>query len=207
MGMNSVTLVSDGFHNFADAGGFAIAILASWAQDTAKDEAKAERIGLIGGFTNCSITMILTFCAGVEAFRRLFVSPHTSEDPHIGPMYFACAILGMCINGFGAIFLGGHGHSHGGVPCKAHGSPAPSLTEVLPVSSADVLSSAQSRVHTGIGWFYFFPVTLAAWQLRCCISRALTLLPFISLSLTLTRPRPAGCRRRGVEIAAGSRAP
>ena len=32
--MNSVTLISDGFHNLADAGGFAIAIFANFAQVT-----------------------------------------------------------------------------------------------------------------------------------------------------------------------------
>ena len=67
-----------------DAGGFAIAILANFAQANARDEAKAERIGLIGGFTNCSVTMILTFCAGVEAFSRLFLAPHIFEQVHIG---------------------------------------------------------------------------------------------------------------------------
>ena len=82
-GMNSVTLVADGFHNLADAGGFAIAILANFAQANARDEGKAERIGLIGGFTNCSVTMILTFCAGVEAFSRLFLAPHI-QQVHIG---------------------------------------------------------------------------------------------------------------------------
>lgn len=47
-----------------------------------------------------------------------------------GPMYFVCAVCGICINAFGALFLGGHGHSHGGVPCKDHGSPLPSMMEV-----------------------------------------------------------------------------
>jgi len=130
MGMNSVTLVADGFHNFADAGGFAIAIAANIAQANAHDEAKAEWIGNMGGFANCSVTMLLTCFAGFEAFCRLFVAPHTYEDAHIGPMYFTCAICGMCINGFGAIFLGGHGHSHGGVPCQSHGSPVPTFDHV-----------------------------------------------------------------------------
>jgi hypothetical protein len=84
MGMNSVTLVADGCHNLADAGGFGIAVFANWAQANARDEKKGERIGLIGGFTNCSVTMILTFCAGFEACCRLFVAPHVYEDPHIG---------------------------------------------------------------------------------------------------------------------------
>lgn len=130
MGMNSVTLVADGFHNFADAGGFAIAIAANIAQANAHDEAKAEWIGNMGGFANCSVTMLLTCFAGFEAFCRLFVAPHTYEDAHIGPMYFVCAMCGMCINGFGAIFLGGHGHSHGGVPCQSHGSPVPTFDNV-----------------------------------------------------------------------------
>jgi Co/Zn/Cd efflux system component len=138
-GMSSVTLVADGFHNLADAGGFGIAILANYAQKAnAKNEAKAERIGLIGGFTNCSVTMILTFCAGVEAFSRLSV-PHAAEQVHIGPMYFVCAVGGICINFFGALFLGGHGHSHGGVPCKQHGSPAPSTLEDGGVESSKLL--------------------------------------------------------------------
>jgi Co/Zn/Cd efflux system component len=73
MAMSSVTLVADGFHNLADAGGFGIAVFANWAQAHARDaghlthrtkEQKVERIGLIGGFTNCSITLILTFAAG-----------------------------------------------------------------------------------------------------------------------------------------------
>eukprot|EP00802_Teleaulax_amphioxeia_P007696 Tamp_07703.p1 GENE.Tamp_07703~~Tamp_07703.p1 ORF type:complete len:331 (+),score=31.72 Tamp_07703:130-993(+) len=130
MGMNSVTLVADGCHNLADAGGFGIAVFANWAQANARDEKKGERIGLIGGFTNCSVTMILTFCAGFEACCRLFVAPHVYEDPHIGPLYFVCAVCGICINGFGALFLGGHGHSHGGVPCKSHSSPTPTLSDV-----------------------------------------------------------------------------
>ena len=45
-------------------------------------------------------------------------------------MYFVCAVCGICINGFGALFLGGHGHSHGGVPCKSHSSPTPILSDV-----------------------------------------------------------------------------
>ena len=83
-GMNSVTLVADGFHNLADAGGFAIALLANFAQANAKNGAKAERIGLIGGFTNCSVTLILTFCAGFEAFSRLYFTPHIYEHVNIG---------------------------------------------------------------------------------------------------------------------------
>ena len=142
-GMSSVTLVADGFHNLADAGGFGIALLASYAQANAKNEAKAERIGLIGGFTNCSVTMILTFCAGVEAFSRLS-SPHASEQVQIGPMYFVCAVSGICINFFGALFLGGHGHSHGGVPCKQHGSPAPSTLEAGGPESSKLLQEPRS---------------------------------------------------------------
>ena len=77
MAMSSVTLVADGFHNLADAGGFGIAVFANWAQAHARDaghlthrtkEQKVERIGLIGGFTNCSITLILTFAAGGDIY-------------------------------------------------------------------------------------------------------------------------------------------
>jgi Co/Zn/Cd efflux system component len=132
--MNSVTLVADGFHNIADAGGFAIAVLVNRAQVGTQDEYRAERIGLIGGLLNCSATLILCGCAGVEACRRLFVAPHVYEHPHIGPMYFFCAFCGMCINFFGAMFLGGHGHSHGGVPCKSHESP-PSASPTLPLKT------------------------------------------------------------------------
>eukprot|EP00282_Hemiselmis_andersenii_P044381 CAMPEP_0172076870 /NCGR_PEP_ID=MMETSP1043-20130122/16743_1 /TAXON_ID=464988 /ORGANISM="Hemiselmis andersenii, Strain CCMP441" /LENGTH=36 /DNA_ID= /DNA_START= /DNA_END= /DNA_ORIENTATION= len=36
-------------------------------------------------------------------------------------MYFAIAVCGIVMNGAGAWFLGGHGHSHGGIACD-HGA-------------------------------------------------------------------------------------
>ncbi len=55
--MSSVALISDGFHNLADAGSFGIALYAEHKQ---KSGPAGGRAGLWGGFINCCLCMLLT---------------------------------------------------------------------------------------------------------------------------------------------------
>ena len=121
---NSVALLSDGFHNLADSGAFFIALFAAIA-DRSGVGGKDARMCALGGLINCSITLVLTFICGIEALRRLWLTPSARVKPDIQPVYYVIACLGICMNGFGALFLGGHGHSHGGLPCPSHPEPHP----------------------------------------------------------------------------------
>eukprot|EP00960_Hanusia_phi_P028824 747609-Hanusia_phi.AAC.2 len=127
--MNSITLLSDGFHNLADAGTYGIAIITNRAQ--LAGGAESHRVGVMGGMATCTTTLTLTFFAGLEAFQRLFVNPHTKELAHIGTAYFVVAALGIALNGAAMFALGGHGHSHGGLPC--HADQPPSVEDALTV--------------------------------------------------------------------------
>jgi Co/Zn/Cd efflux system component len=117
---NSIALLSDGFHNLADSGAFFIALFASIA-DRHGFGGKDARMNVLGGLINCSITLVLTFCAAIEAFHRIWPATEGKFTPEIKPLYYMIAIGGILMNGFGAIFLGAHGHSHGGLSCTAHG--------------------------------------------------------------------------------------
>ena len=118
---NTIALLSDGFHNLADSGAFFIALFASIA-DRRGFGGKDARMNVLGGLINCSVTLVLTFGACIEAVRRLWLPPHGRLTPEIQPLYYILAVGGILMNGFGALFLGGHGHSHGGLPCPSHGS-------------------------------------------------------------------------------------
>ena len=109
-------MLSDGFHNLADSGAFFIALFASIA-DRQGFGGKDARMNVLGGLVNCSITLVLTFGAFIEAVRRIWLSSESHFVLEIRPLYYMIAIGGILMNGFGAIFLGAHGHSHGGVPC------------------------------------------------------------------------------------------
>ena len=111
--MHSVTLITDGYHNLGDAGGFVLALIISLMKTSEKNKEKADRIALVGGFTNVTIVLILTLVGGAEAISNFFYPSH----PDIGTMYFVCAASGFFIKAFGVLFLGGvdigHGHGHG----------------------------------------------------------------------------------------------
>jgi len=115
--MNSVALVSDGFHNLADAGGFGIALFASVAGGRMGGTSRWWEA--VGATANSSLSLLLTLFAGIEAYKRLFVAPHIYEKPELTASYFFLAVIGIFLNGLGAVFLGGHGHSHGGLSCPS----------------------------------------------------------------------------------------
>lgn len=142
--MNSVALVSDGFHNLADAGSFAIALFASVAGSRS---GRADRLWeAIGAWVNSALSLTLTFFAGIEAFQRIFIAPHIYEKPQLTNSYFLLAISGILLNGFGAMFLGGHGHSHGGLPCSSSTQP-PHQTGSQPHGSGHAHGHSHGHSH------------------------------------------------------------
>ncbi|KAJ1487796.1 hypothetical protein T484DRAFT_1785488 [Baffinella frigidus] len=115
--INSVSLFSDGAHNLADAGAFAIALAANHYAQHHTDLEESRRMQIMGGLLNVSICLILTLFAGVEAWKRffdaghmeekrLFDAGHMEEKAKIDGAYLAIAVCGILINGFGAMFLG-----------------------------------------------------------------------------------------------------
>jgi len=124
---DSLTLLSDGFHNLSDVVALYIAF---WALKASQREISDEmsygwaRTELLGALTNGAFLLALCLFIILEAIP-LFISPQKLENASLEFIIIAAA--GVGVNTFGTIIFAvsgqsGHGHSHGGGHGHSHGS-------------------------------------------------------------------------------------
>eukprot|EP01103_Thecamoeba_quadrilineata_P017327 TRINITY_DN6094_c0_g1_i1.p1 TRINITY_DN6094_c0_g1~~TRINITY_DN6094_c0_g1_i1.p1 ORF type:complete len:510 (-),score=112.31 TRINITY_DN6094_c0_g1_i1:35-1564(-) len=116
---NSVTILSDGFHNFSDVASVLVAFYALRAQQKDKSETMTygwARAEVLGGLINGSFLIAIVLCVTLEAIP-MFINPGMYKDGDNGLAYIIIASIGLFINTFGTVLFalsGSHGHSHGG---------------------------------------------------------------------------------------------
>eukprot|EP01133_Synstelium_polycarpum_P004026 gene4026-4663_t len=123
--LNSLTLLSDGFHNLTDA---ASLYIAWWAIKTAKRGSDDKmsygwaRAEVLGGLTNGCFLVSMGLYVALEAIPRI-ISPKAMDG---GPIFMSIAGAGLAINTIGTIVFActgmAHAHSHGGGGGHSHGA-------------------------------------------------------------------------------------
>jgi len=116
--LESLVLLSDGFHNLSDVVSLYIAY---WAQQAAKRDTSHDmsygwvRTEILGGLTNGCFLLSLCFYVVLEAIPK-FIKPHPIES---GFMFMITAGVGLAVNIIGTVVFcitgqaHGHSHSHG----------------------------------------------------------------------------------------------
>jgi len=116
--LESLVLLSDGFHNLSDVVSLYIAY---WAQQAAKRDTSHDmsygwvRTEILGGLTNGCFLLSLCFYVVLEAIPK-FINPHAIES---GFMFMITAAIGLAVNIIGTVVFcitgqaHGHSHSHG----------------------------------------------------------------------------------------------
>eukprot|EP01132_Coremiostelium_polycephalum_P006169 gene6169-7683_t len=122
--VDSLTLLSDGFHNLSDVVSLYIAW---WAQKAAKRDSDNNmsygwaRTELIGGLTNGCFLLSLSLYVALEAIPKM-IRPSPMEG---GVIFMSVAGAGLAINILGTIVFAAtgmaHAHSHGGGGGHSHG--------------------------------------------------------------------------------------
>jgi len=134
---DSLTLMSDGFHNLSDVISLYIALWATRAAQRGKDDNMSygwARTETLGALTNGVFLLSLSLYILLEAIPDL-ISPVTEGDE--GLVYIVVAGIGVLINTFGTIIfcMTGHAHSHGGGGHSHGGSSEGEIVdEVTPFS-------------------------------------------------------------------------
>jgi len=121
--LQSLLLLSDGFHNLSDVASLYIAY---WAQKSAKRDVSPlmsygwVRTEILGGLVNGCSLLSLCFYIVLESIPRL-IHPEVIDA---GIMIIVIAAAGLFVNTAGTIilgFIGLHGHSHGHSHGHDHG--------------------------------------------------------------------------------------
>jgi len=131
--IDSLTLLSDGFHNLSDVVSLYIAY---WAQDAAKRDLSDSmsygwgRTEILGGLTNGCFLLSLCLYVGLEAVPKL-IRP---EPLDAGLVFIIIAAAGLVVNTLGTIVFASagishahshsHGHAHGHDDGHSHGKKA-----------------------------------------------------------------------------------
>jgi len=116
--INSLTLLSDGFHNLSDVIALIIAFFALLQSSKSSSENMTygwKRTEILGAMMNASFLIALCLYILLECIPRLIYPP---EEAHDESFYFIIiASIGLGINLVGTIVfaLTGHGHSHIGM--------------------------------------------------------------------------------------------
>jgi len=126
--IDSLVLISDGFHNLSDVVSLYIAY---WAQKAQKRDISNEmsygwaRTEILGGLTNGCFLVSLCFYVLLESIPK-FIRPEQMES---GVWFLVVAGAGLAVNTIGTIVFAltgnAHGHSHagGGGHSHSHGAP------------------------------------------------------------------------------------
>jgi len=116
--LESLVLLSDGFHNLSDVVSLYIAY---WAQQAAKRDSSHDmsygwaRTEILGGLTNGCFLLSLCFYVILECIPK-FIRPNAIES---GVIFMVTAAIGLAVNTIGTIVFcitgqaHGHSHSHG----------------------------------------------------------------------------------------------
>jgi len=116
--LESLVLLSDGFHNLSDVVSLYIAY---WAQQAAKRDTSHDmsygwaRTEILGGLTNGCFLLSLCFYVVLECIPK-FIRPNPIES---GVIFMVTAAVGLAVNTIGTIVFcitgqsHGHSHSHG----------------------------------------------------------------------------------------------
>lgn len=116
--LNSLTLLSDGFHNLSDVIALIIAFFALLQSTKSSNENMTygwKRTEILGAMMNAVFLVALCLYILLESIPRLIYPP---EEPDNESFYFIIiASIGLLINLIGTIVfaLTGHGHSHIGI--------------------------------------------------------------------------------------------
>merc|ERR1712137_738103 len=128
---NSLTLLSDGFHNLSDV---LALIIAAWASKASRRGSSDQmsygwaRTEILGALTNGVFLLSLCLYTSLEAVPEMVEAiTGTSADEPAGLYFIVVAAGGLAVNTFGTVVFaitgqsyghshagGGHGHSHGG---------------------------------------------------------------------------------------------
>jgi len=122
--LESLVLLSDGFHNLSDVISLYIAY---WAQQAQKRDLSDEmsygwvRSELLGGLTNGCFLLAICLYVVLESIPK-FIEPHPIEA---GLVFIIVAAAGLTVNTIGTFIFWltgqGHTHSHGGGGGHSHG--------------------------------------------------------------------------------------
>lgn len=105
---SSLALLSDAGHNFADAFALLLALFGFYLQSRPADAVKTygyQRAGVLAAFVNAVSLVVLALLLFYESYRRLMHPQAVVESTMI-----AVAALGLALNLFIVLKLGGHGH-------------------------------------------------------------------------------------------------
>lgn len=118
--INSLVLLSDGFHNLSDVVSLYIAF---WANRASKRESSSEmsygwaRTEILGGLTNGCFLLSLCLYVVLESIPK-FIRPEPIQG---GLMFMITAGIGLAINFTGTIVFWATGQSHGHSHSHGHG--------------------------------------------------------------------------------------
>lgn len=105
---SSLALLSDAGHNFADAFALLLALFGFYLQSRPADAVKTygyQRAGVLAAFVNAVSLVVLSLLLFYESYRRLM-----HPQPVVESTMIAVAALGLALNLFIVLKLGGHGH-------------------------------------------------------------------------------------------------
>ena len=105
---SSLALLSDAGHNFADAFALLLALFGFYLQARPADAKKTfgyQRAGVLAAFVNAVSLVVLALLLFYESYQRL-----RNPQPVVESTMIAVATLGLALNLFIVLKLGGHGH-------------------------------------------------------------------------------------------------
>src|SRR5487761_2500411 len=105
---SSLALLSDAGHNFADAFALLLAFFGFYLQSRPADAVKTfgyQRAGVLAAFVNAVSLVVLALLLFYESYQRLM-----HPQPVVESTMIVVAALGLALNLFIVLKLGGHGH-------------------------------------------------------------------------------------------------
>lgn len=99
---NSLALLSDAVHMFADSAALALALLAVWVSNHPRTARRFRNADLWGAFANGLWVLALAFFLAWEAVQRLQTP---GGEPIDGQLVFVVGILGLGVNILSVLFL------------------------------------------------------------------------------------------------------
>ncbi len=105
---SSLALLSDAGHNFADAFALLLAFFGFYLQSRPADAVKTfgyQRAGVLAAFVNAVSLVVLALLLFYESYQRLL-----HPQPVVESTMIVVAALGLALNLFIVLKLGGHGH-------------------------------------------------------------------------------------------------
>eukprot|EP01111_Echinosteliopsis_oligospora_P006122 TRINITY_DN20154_c0_g1_i1.p1 TRINITY_DN20154_c0_g1~~TRINITY_DN20154_c0_g1_i1.p1 ORF type:complete len:458 (+),score=98.46 TRINITY_DN20154_c0_g1_i1:134-1507(+) len=146
--LNSLVLLSDGFHNLSDVVSLYIAYLAQNAAQRQPTDIMTygwARSEVLGGLTNGCFLLSLCLYIILEAIPKV-IRP---EEPEGGVIFILVAAIGLVLNTVGTIVFAkvglahghshghshGHGHAHHGIASSKHSSDYPNSPSSDPLIS------------------------------------------------------------------------